>query len=66
MNCPYCNNEMKAGSITTQFPHWTPTEGSNIFTRWINNVRLLGYSGLTGTTINAEYCSDCGKVIIDV
>ena len=67
MNCPYCNQQMEAGYIKTpQAAQWTPAEGANPLSRWFNGVRLVGFSHITGTRVEAEYCPDCGKIIINV
>ena len=68
MKCPYCNKQMEAGYIKTpnHASKWTPAKGSNPLTKWANGVRFVGYSHITGTRIPAEYCPECGKVIINV
>lgn len=71
MICPYCNNDMNLGSIQTDnLLSWTPDGESPIgATRWAkspNSIVLANYFMLVPAVIDAFYCPDCHKIIIDV
>ncbi len=70
MKCPYCGKPMEYGSILggRQKMSWTP-DGEH--QPWIgcgkskNGVHLGTYNYWTGGRVDACYCRDCNKVIID-
>lgn len=68
--CPYCNNEMKRGFISgSRFQlEWIPEgkkERNTILSKDagipLNKLSLFKYN-----KIEADYCSICNKVIIDI
>ena len=71
MKCPYCGREMEAGSIQADNRlSWTP-EGESPWgkTRWAKSpgsVELAPYYLLAPAEVEAFYCPDCRKIVIDV
>lgn len=71
MNCPYCNKEMKPGTIQADnLLSWTPDgESQKGATRWSkspNSITLAKYFFLTPAIVQAFYCTDCKKIVLDV
>ena len=73
MTCPYCNNEMKSGSVTTTRGRlsWTPDGEVKSFSQFIvasvsDNSIEFGKWDLFGAMAAAQYCPNCKKIIIDV
>lgn len=71
MKCPYCDREMKLGTINaSNLLSWTPDgESASGITRWAkspNAVVLAKWYGLIDASIEAFYCEECKKIIIDV
>lgn len=71
MLCPYCNKEMKKGYISAYNRLcWTPEgETAHGATKWAksrNSVMLAEYFFIGAATVNANYCENCKKVIIDL
>lgn len=71
MTCPYCKKEMKYGSISAYNRlSWTP-EGERACggTKWAkspNGVVLAEYFLLGAATVDAAYCEECKKIVIDL
>ena len=71
MTCPYCNQEMKLGSIQADnLLSWTPEgESPKGATRWAKSSKsivLAKYFLLSPAVVDAFYCPNCQKIIIDV
>lgn len=71
MKCPYCNSVMRLGSIQADnLLSWTPDgESPKGSTRWAkspNSIVLAKYFMLAPAVIDAFYCPDCQKIIINV
>lgn len=73
MECPYCKKEMIKGHIQTrgEVIKWLPANKNSQFlaTRWEvkkNEMKLGKYSYFTGGDVDAYFCNDCKKIIIDV
>ncbi len=71
MICPYCNCEMSRGFIRAygEILTWTPENETKPFTRWgisENGIKLGKYSFFKGGIVNAFYCCNCKKAIIDI
>ena len=71
MICPYCNKEMKLGTIEADnLLSWTPEgERPKGATRWSispNGIKLANFYFFRSASIEAYYCSDCQKIILDV
>lgn len=71
MKCPYCNAQMKFGRIEADNRlTWTPDgERSMGKTRWAkspNSIILAEYYLLTPALVEAHYCEQCGKIVIDI
>lgn len=71
MKCPYCDSEMKLGTINaSNLLSWTPDgEAASGVTRWAkspNAVVLAKWYGLIDASVEAFYCEECKKIIIDV
>lgn len=68
MNCPYCKNEMKKGYIAGDrlSLRWMPSEVEKMsLIKWLKRGVKLSYV-LDGNCVDAFYCEQCEKVIIDV
>ena len=61
MNCPYCEKEMRQGSIPISGgkPVWC---GENPDTGFFDEIKLSNWM----QSIEAFYCSDCRQVIVPV
>lgn len=71
MNCPYCNQEMRLGYIEAQnLLSWTPKEeksiGLTLWARSLNSIKLAGFPFIRAASVDAYYCSNCQKIIIDI
>jgi len=71
MKCPYCNAQMKTGQIEADNRlTWKPKgERSMGKTRWAkssNSVILAEYFLLTPALVEAHYCEQCEKIVIDI
>lgn len=71
MECPYCNYVMKSGRIQSgNLLSWTPEgESSMGISRWTkspNSIVLAECSVLWGAAVDAFYCPNCQKIIINV
>ena len=71
MNCPYCNVKMKLGQIEADnLLSWKPDgERSTGGTRWANSpnsIVLAKYFLLAPASVDAFYCKECKKIIIDI
>lgn len=71
MNCPYCGKEMRLGQICAgNLLTWTPDgEHARGGTRWAkspNSIVLAKYYLLTQAAVDAYYCEECKKIVIDV
>ena len=71
MKCPYCNAKMKLGQIEADnLLSWKPDgERSTGGTRWAkspNSIVLAKYFLLAPASVDAFYCKECKKIIIDV
>jgi len=73
MTCPYCNKEMKLGSVTTGRGRltWTPDGEVKSFLEFAigsssENSIEIGKCDLFGANASANYCSQCKKIIIDM
>lgn len=70
MKCPYCNKEMKLGCIEADnLLSWTPGgESRSGVTRWSkspNSIVLAKYNLLSPASVDAYYCDNCEKIVID-
>lgn len=71
MTCPYCKKEMKNGSISAYNRlSWTP-EGESVRggTKWAkspNGIVLAEWFLLGTATVDAVYCEECKKIVIDL
>lgn len=74
MTCPYCDKEMQKGTISgirTGGLQWLPEEKSSDV--WEKLDRAMGVTGrieaarynFAGFQIDAHYCKDCQKLIVD-
>ena len=71
MECPYCKHVMKRGRIQSgNLLSWTPEgESSMGVSRWSkspNSIVLANCSLLWGSEVDAFYCPNCKKIIINV
>jgi len=71
MNCPYCGKEMRLGQICADnLLSWTPDgERASGGTRWRkspNSIVLAKYYLLAEAAVDAYYCEECKKIVIDV
>lgn len=71
MKCPYCGKEMRVGQISADnLLSWTPDgEHASGGTRWAkspNSIVLAKYYLLAPASVDAFYCEDCKKIVIDV
>ena len=71
MLCPYCNAKMKLGQIEADnLLSWKPDdERASGGTRWArspNSIILAKYFLLSPASVDAFYCMDCKKIIIDL
>ena len=71
MNCPYCNAKMKLGQIEADnLLSWKPDGERNTGgTRWAkspNSIVLAKHFLLAPASVDAFYCKECKKIIIDV
>ncbi|WP_313133798.1 PF20097 family protein [Anaerocolumna sp.] len=71
MQCPYCNKEMKLGSIDVYDTlSWSPEgerrKGPSKYSVARNGIVISKYFPLTSASKEAFYCSSCKKIIIDV
>ncbi len=71
MKCPYCGCEMQNGIIQADnLLSWIPDGESSLGkTRWAKSPRsvvLAPYYFLQPAEVEAFYCSDCRKIVIDV
>lgn len=70
MKCPYCGKEMRLGQIEADNTlAWKP-DGERVVgsTRWAksqHSIVLAKYFLLAPASIDAFYCDDCKKIIID-
>lgn len=66
MECPYCKNDMKDGTIPQVRDRltWRGTYNSETFTS--ESVPLQKYNLLTSEEAKAYYCPDCRIVIVPV
>lgn len=66
MKCPYCNQEMENGFVqSARDIFWGEKKHKLFFTPNEKEVKLA-IGGLNGCIINAYYCRDCKKIIIDL
>lgn len=57
MKCPYCDNEMEAGTINSQkIPEW---KGEN------NKFLLYAKKSFTTNEMKAYHCQYCNKIVIE-
>jgi len=71
MKCPYCEKDMRPGSIgADNLLSWMPEgERATGGTRWAkspNSIVLAKYYLLSPAAVQAFYCPDCKKIVIDV
>ena len=71
MKCLYCSKEMRLGQISADnLLSWTPDgEHASGGTRWAkspNSIVLAKYYLLAPASVDAFYCEDCRKIVIDV
>ena len=71
MNCPYCSKEMRLGQICADnLLSWTPDgESASGATRWSkspNSIVLAKYYLFAQALVDAYYCEECKKIVIDV
>ena len=71
MKCPYCNKEMRLGQIQADnLLSWTPDgERASGGTRWArspNSIVLAKYFLLVPAAVDAYYCEQCKKIVIDI
>ena len=70
MICLYCGKEIQLGRICTDnLLSWTPDgESASGTTRWSkspNSIVLAKYYLLAPASVDAFYCEDCKKIVID-
>ena len=65
VKCPYCGNEMAAGTIPAVRDriYWESDTKSGA---WAESVTLSAGGVVNSVTAKAYYCKDCRKVIVDV
>ena len=74
MNCPYCNKEMKTGSIETGRGKltWIPDGDIKSFSQFLvgsasdGSIDFGKWNPLLGRNTSASYCPECKKIIIDM
>ncbi len=71
MLCPYCNTEMKPGTIDVYDTlSWSPEgesrKGATKFSIAKNGILLAKFFLLLPAVKEAYYCSNCKKIIMDV
>jgi len=71
MICPYCNKEMKPGSIDVYDTlSWSPEgesrPGTTKYSIADGGIKLAKYHLLFAASKAAFYCPDCKKIILDV
>ncbi len=71
MDCPYCNNEMKAGSIDVHDTlSWSPEgesrKGLTKYSIATGGIVLANYPMLFAASKEAYYCQSCKKIIMNV
>ncbi|MDR1705752.1 MAG: PF20097 family protein [Clostridiales bacterium] len=69
--CPYCERVMKRGSVvsTRHRLYWMPEGGKMPSFAWNTpkgGVPLGTYDIFTGGEVDAYYCEECGKIVIEV
>lgn len=73
MTCPYCNKEMQKGTVSGNRARlqWLPEKKSSDVLEKLD--RAMGVTGqieaarynFAGFQIEAHYCEDCQKLIVD-
>lgn len=68
LKCPYCNNDMKVGSISQDryALKWVPSDkdmGILNFTPFVKGIKLTSMAD--GMYVKVFYCEQCRKFIID-
>ena len=75
MNCPFCNKEMKAGSVMTNREKlaWSPKGAKKSLAQHFTNLAVHKNSlefgkweFWHGAKTSAAYCPNCKKIIIDM
>jgi hypothetical protein len=71
MKCPYCDDEMKSGSIDVYDTlSWSPKgearRGSTKSGIALNGIVLARYHLICSSSKEAFFCPSCRKIIIDV
>ena len=72
MICPYCNTAMEKGKIQVNDSlYWTPMEENRIavstWSKTKNSKKIANWNWLLlQSTVNADYCKKCKKIIINV
>jgi hypothetical protein len=69
MKCPYCEKEMISGTIYGDRYRmgWMPKNKKLILAIWMNKPIKLGeWYGFGRSRVDADYCYNCKKMIIDV
>ena len=71
MNCPYCNREMEKGYISAYnrlclTPDGETARGATKWSKSQNSIMLAEYFFFGAATVNADYCTNCKKIIIDL
>lgn len=64
MKCPYCHKDMKRGFLkSSHYIYWGEDHSLGYFP---NDLKLTKFSlegMLKGNFVEADYCSDCKKII---
>lgn len=69
MKCPYCSADMEEGTIYGDRYQlkWLPKTQKLLMGIWAKGGLKLGQGGMTGRSrVEANWCSACKKLIIDV
>ena len=73
MQCPYCHKDMLPGHIQTrgEVIKWLPADKNVSFlaTRYEvkkHELKLGSYNWFVGGNVEAYYCEECQKILIDL
>ncbi|MBQ6042046.1 MAG: hypothetical protein IJL32_14895 [Oscillospiraceae bacterium] len=70
MKCPFCGKEMQQGVLSghdrSQITWKAGEQSASLFDRMMGNGKLTAAKyGLASFSIEAYYCDDCKKMILD-
>ena len=72
MLCPYCNEEMEKGKIQVNDSlYWTPKDENRVivstWSKTKNSRKIAKWNWLLlQSSVDADYCKNCKKIIINV